>query len=443
MLWKFLKNHSRQENRNQLPRINWNNLGFLVATFWILRVALWLKNPGDKTGNLSPTPFGPAGPFFSDIFQVVQAGRFNQAYDYSTTSYPPFITAISRLLNFEPDGLKVFSIAVLTIIVWSYLINFLRSFSKEKSLPPTLILILALPILFAVARGNLDLLAIGLIGLGIVLIQQNKIAFALAAFTFASALKYWPILVLLFLINKIGKKYFFMIALFSGILTIFSGLICGYHGLRSLAHVVFFPITTYSNSSVTSQLPYSYSIFFITFLIGIFRYSKNFMHPSHDEIDAALRLLSPFEGRVFVLTIIIGLLVLNVRMKFQSSNLLIGSGAALLLTGTSYTYRGCILVLVLLIRVAFENEYFRFAFKRTGKVTFRSFNWLGGIELFLWAILLLPIDFIYARNSLISITSLAQPISLIWLITLEILYFRLPLFSSFQKTMNKQREIQG
>ncbi len=394
----------------------------LAATFlWLLRLLFWFMSPIDPTGATSLTPFGPSGPFFSDIFQVIQAGQSNRPYDLQTSSYPPFINAFSKLLIFLPPLTLVFFLLVVTSATWARILTMgFSAVERRKKVILYLTCIFSLPMLFGFFRGNLDLLASGLIGIGILAILKNRTKVAIISLGLAIALKYWPAIILIFLLRKIGWKSFLQTATVSAGLSIVSAMFIGYHKISEIIHAILVPLLTYTGANSTNQLQYSYSLKAILFFVGIGLKARNLFHPTAQEIYVADHLFTPNVQIIMILIVIAILFIFSMKSLHISSILLFGAGAALLSTGTSYTYRATIVLVVLIVRVYETGVFFR-SLKPQLQPGTRT-NFLGFLEGAAWVCILAPIDFIYGKHSLVSIESLFQPLALIFLCIVEGIY---------------------
>ena len=389
-----------------------------IIILWTTRLFMWGFSPRDPTGVTSLTPFGPSGPFFSDIFQVIQVGQTNRPYDLQASTYPPFINAFAKLFYFAPPTFLVFGLLIATSVFWA------RSFRIALALlgPKMKVVwyvtcIFSLPVLFGLFRGNLDLLVSGLIGVGTMAILRNKPKSAIIPLGLAVSLKYWPALIVLFFVRKIGWRIVLQIAALSIGLSIASAIFIGYQKLSEILHVILIPVIYYSDTNSTNQLQYSYSLKALLFFGGIGLKAENFLHPTKQEINLAAHLVSSTIQITLALIVIAALLFLAFKSLKVSSILLFGGAASLLVTGTSYTYRASVLVIVLLVRI-FEIQNFpqRLAVQHEGVTLKKVLKLIEGLA---WLGILAPIDFIYGENSAVSVESLFQPLALIFLCIVE------------------------
>jgi hypothetical protein len=391
---------------------------YVVFVLWMLRIGLWLSKPIDPTGTSSPSPFGPSGPYFSDIFQVVQAGNGRRPYDLNASSYPTLMNAISRFLHFlSPTNIALIFL-VFTSLAWTYCLYIAtnKSLIKIKYLTSISVL-LALPMLFGLFRGNVDLLVSGLVGASVFALILKKENYFIGLMALGIALKYWPALILLFLFSKIGIKVFLKTLLLSASVSIGAAFIIGYYRILDVVHALFVPVVSYAGANSTSQLPYSYSMKTLLFLLGIGLKARNFIIPTAPEISAADKFSTSQVSITLIIIMVVILCFLAFKSKRISSVLLFGSAAALLSTGTSYTYRATALLVVLLMRI-FENQTFWRFLPRNSGARLRD-NSLTLLEYLSWICILSPLDFVYANNSLVSIESFVQPLAVLGLCVIE------------------------
>ena len=390
----------------------------LVTLLWCARVFVWILSPRDPTGATSLTPFGPSGPYFSDIFQVIQVGQTNRPYDLQASTYPPIINAFAKLFFFVPPSALVFGLLIATSAFWAKSFGAALAFAEGNiKIIYYLTFIFSLPILFGLFRGNLDLLASGLISVGVVSILRDKHKSAIIPFGVAVALKYWPALIVVFFVRKIGWKPVIQIAALSTGLSIASTIIIGYHKISEVLHGILVPLLTYSGTNSTNQIPYSYSMKSLLFFAGIFLKARNFIHPTLRELALGQHFFSPADEILIIFVLIAILFFLTYKTLNVSSILLFGAAASLLSTGTSYTYRAAVLLIVLLARI-YESENFLRPFnsKSETRLVMKWFRVLEGLS---WVCILAPIDFLYGKNSSVSIESLFQPLALIFLCITE------------------------
>ena len=394
-----------------------------LAGLWIFSVYRWLSQHIDLTGVGSPGPFGPVGPLFSDIFQVFQAGAFSKPYLRGATDYPPFAVALGRLSLLIPMTFLV----LLFFVLFCFLMGLaLRPLLVRATLASRLKLLVVIffsyPILFGIARGNLDLISIALVLTSVICYSKQSKKIAILTLSIAIALKYWPVVFLLLLIKRRDLKSFALVIFFASTLTLVSTVVLGYTNLPSIIAVIFKPLLDYGASaeSLTSYT-YSYSINTLVLFVAIILMSANPLNPSVMESHHASMLVHGFT-HFFVLFISFCILtILYKKMTKTSSIFLLAGAASLLFTSTSAVYRAGILVVCLVVRMREnEDDVWRYRKKeKNSKSSNRLAQGLRLIEILSWLIVLTPTDFYYQKGTLFSTESILQPIAVIGLLTVE------------------------
>ena len=423
----LLKITSRQlENKSKTTKRILTVIGPPLMPFtalWVASIFRWTSQRLDFTGAGSPGPFGPVGPLFSDIFQVFQAGAFPKPYLGGATDYPPFAVALGRLSLLIPMTFLVFLVFVLFCFLMGLALKpFLVRATLASRLKLLVLIFFSYPILFGIARGNLDLISIALVLTSVICYSKQSKKIAILTLSIAIALKYWPVVFLLLLIKRRDLKSLVLVIFFASALTLVSTVVLGYTNLPSIIAVIFKPLLDYgvSAESLTSYT-YSYSINTLVLFVAIILMSANPLNPSVMESHHASMLVHGFT-HFFVLFISFCILtILYKKMTKTSSIFLLAGAASLLFTSTSAVYRAGILVVCLVVRMREnEDDVWRYRKKeKNSKSSNRLAQGLRLIEILSWLIVLTPTDFYYQKGTLFSTESILQPIAVIGLLTVE------------------------
>lgn len=413
------KKRTRKPGPSQYKRWYFR-LCLTLSLIWLTRLLVWFLQANNDPEHTVPTPFGPSPPFFSDVFQVFQASRYPKPYNFLASSYPPLASAFSHSFNFLTDGLKVMMIAEISLMLWIWIFKKTTDLLHDGESKYVLYLVFfSLPFLFSIFRGNLDLLATGFLGWGLIKISNGQKRITCIAFSFAIALKYWPILIVIFLWKKIGIKVIIASVFGAFLISVLSAWVCGYHDFHSITHVLLLPIGEYALSGGTNQIAYSYSLSSIFFFIAIFAKSTHPFHPNGLDISEAQNILTSNFFLMFKITFLLIAFSISKTSQKISSLVLYGTSAALLLTNTSFTYRGTVLIMLLLLRFETEHKWTRFIGAKKWVDSGLQTKFCICLEGLAWIFIFAPLDFFYVSGSSISAESVLQPLSVLALMFIE------------------------
>ena len=394
---------------------------------WLGVVILWLSRARDDTGSVNPSPFGPIGAAFSDMMQIFQAGKFHDPYIYSAVNYPPLPLAIIWLFPFLSVGLLVFAISTMSLsLLWWLASSIDLGVGAREKILKFLIFALPYPVLFSVIRGNLDLLASVLVGFSALSIKKSKFKSAGLLLGFAISLKAWPAVFLLYFLSR--KNYKGILVCFGSglILTFCSFWILGYPHPREQFSLLRNTLGYLNGSPSSSTFIYSYSFSALIF-VGILVVNRYFHHfDLHHTLSSSLNFFSSYEYMLVFSMLLIILLYAAFKSTRSESVFFYCSGISLLCSSVSYTYRGSILVVALIVRAHYSKDLLRLNSKTEENAPYqRQWPWLMRyVEKISWVCILAPTTFIYANGTLLSTSSVLQPLSLLYLLAIEFYFER-------------------
>jgi hypothetical protein len=396
-----------------------------IAGFWALSLILWLLGQADFTGSTNPSPFGPIAPAFSDIFQIFQAGQFDFPYDFGAVNYPPLSVALIRFLEPLSLGFAAIFISAISYGIFLWMSDGIKSNrSLNGRLGHLLLFAAPYPIVFALIRGNLDLFAAVLVGLSFIAYNKNRFYISTFFLAIAVALKIWPIVFLLLLVRE--KRWsLILVCTFVGVtITSFSYSVLGYAGLNQQFKLLT-ELPDITNGAVgSSTFSYSFSIGAVFFVSYLFAISVSHLTPSDVDIVNSFDFIQ--SKMYFTITgiFLFLLLLLIFRSRRQESIFLYCAALALLLPNVSYTYRASILIICVIIRIELTGHFYRINDLQSRGVLQKDWRaiLLRLCETLSWICILSPTTFYYAKDSLLSISSLIQPLSLIFIVLIEVFY---------------------
>jgi len=401
----------------------------IFGLMWLVSIIRWVSKQHDSTGTLKTGPFGPIGPFFSDMYQVLQSGANTKPYTYGSTDYPPLSVAIGQLTRFLPITIVVLSLLAITVLVSTIPLKEFKfgkfNWLKLKSL---VVLTFSYPIIFGLLRGNYDLLAIALTLAAIYEYKKQMYLPSIIYLSFAVSLKYWPVLFVLIYLKDRRFNLVLKTLFSSMILTVTSCVVLNYYSLRDIFHVSTKSLLDYgTNSTSLSSYAFSYSINSILLVLFILIVAKRPSSPTTSELHQALDFSQGLVKYFLVLLILGTSIYLFNRFRKLSSLCLLVSSLTLILTSTSATYRGGILIACLLVR-ALEGDRTFLRFQGPIRQSLYSKNQirlLRYLEAVAWLCILAPADFFYQSGTFFSTTSILQPLSTIAIVLVEYFYARI------------------
>jgi hypothetical protein len=382
-------------------------LFFLISISWYAILLLkWYLNKKDPVGNDNLTPFGPSGPIFSDFYQIATLASFNSVYESSATNYPPLGILLLKLLsNFTYLG------AFLLIVFFcaGVLIGNFGFFNKNEVLN-ILITLISFPFLFAIARGNLDLLACAFVFLAIASFRNDKNLWAIIFLSIAVALKLWPIVFVLIFLKK-GFKDALIVGISSFVLSISSFFILGHQSFTLFLKVIFSALFS-GNAGTTMEFQNTYSIKTLFVLFHMLFNSNSPMSPDKVDFANALSFANGPYGAIILIFLLFFLVFLVIKVNEFKYKYFFTSTIVLLVSSPSYVYRGIILI------YAFQLLYMETVLN-PHRLNFKAFSLNSSkIKIFLWLLLFAPTSFFYFSEKAVSTSSLIVPLSLISLLFL-------------------------
>jgi len=408
---------------------------YVLIIFWVINLTTWIVGPRDDTGSRHPSPFGPIGPALSDMMQIFQAGMFKKPYIYSAVNYPPLSLALIRIVPFISIGILVLLLSALSLgILWWLSADLKMNNKNGSSLGYYLVFVIPYPVVCALVRGNIDLLASVLVGISVLREKRNCKLSAGLFIGFAIGLKVWPVVFLLYFLKRRRFKICLISISFAAVLTFVSFCILGYTSPLIQISLLLKTLGYFNGASSYNTFIYSYSLSALIFVLML---TKNIIFNKlgvlHSVSDS-LHFFSSFEYIIIFSLFLLILLVLIFRSKSNDSIFLYCSGIALLCSSLSYTYRGSILVIALIMRTKYSPDILRMNLSETSNITSLKLFYRSArqLEKFAWVCILAPTTFVYAPNSLLSTSSVLQPLSLMYLLGVEFYYERQTQRSSAQ-----------
>ena len=204
--------------------------GVTTVALSILGFLLWVINlqPDRGLGWPRNTPFFLSEYRFSDFTQLFISSQYSDPYSVAGVTYPPFGLLLMDLLGFlsARQGQIIFLCAAMAVTftcIWKALSVRTDLINREK-VTMSVTFTLSFPILFALDRGNLDLIVIALILLSVwINLTHGNSYISGITFGIASAIKVYPLFLLPALLYKKWDAKF----LASTAVTFFSATVFG------------------------------------------------------------------------------------------------------------------------------------------------------------------------------------------------------------------------
>ena len=393
-----------------------------VLIFWTICIGSWLLRPRDDTGGSNPSPFAQIGPAFSDVMQIFQAGKFSTPYIYGAVNYPP--TALYLIRLFGPLSIGFAALFVLAlpfgILMW-LTSGFGLSRKGFRRYLQSLPIICSYPIIFALVRGNLDLLVVGLVGAALHFYLGGKYRrTALGLLAIVAALKFWPFVLIIFVVKK--RDYFGAVIIVSGalLLTFLFSYLLGYHTISEDLKIIKDTLGLFNSTASINTFIYSYSLGGLLLALSVFITSHFSIHPNVHELSQGYHFIESRDYLLILMTSIVLIVILIWKSKRDDSIILYCSSLALFESSVSYAYRASILIICLLFRVNQSHSVFR-VWKQPGvhgDKPLQAKVW-GGLEVFSWICILAPTTFYYVKGTGFSTSSVLQPSALILILIIE------------------------
>jgi hypothetical protein len=409
-LWLGVFARKRSEvSTSQLPMIsNKGKFQFLLVSisFYTFLFLKWYLGDKDPTGKMNLTPFGPSGPIFSDFYQIATIASFNNIYESSTTNYPPFGILLLKIFN------NFSYLAALVMIVFfcaGVLVGNFK-FSWKNGILNFFITLFSFPFLFAVARGNLDLIACAILILALAAFKNNKYTWAVILLAIAIALKLWPIVFVAIFLKK-SLRLAALVGITSFILSILSFLILGHQSLMLFIKVIFSALFS-GNAGTSMEFQNTYSIKTLFVLFHMLLNSSSPMSPDKIDFTKALNFANGIYGVFFLLLLLCFIIFLIKKTNELKYQVFFTSTIVLLISSPSYIYRGIILI------YAFQLLYEE-ADSNPDRIKLRVISIdASKLKSVLWLFIFAPTSFYYFSEKAVSISSLVVPLSLLSLLLL-------------------------
>lgn len=286
---------------------------------------------------------------FSDFFQIDILGR-GEPYEMANSNYPPFPIALAKVFSFIPAQLLfilVFVGALGSIIGIS--IATLRTSKHVSGYVAPLFIALNFPVIFGLDRGNLELPTIALLMWAIVLSLVSRGRVSTILLGTATALKLFPIILFgtLFSIKRYRMQLLWA-ALIAVILTIISGLLFGMGPVETAKRLLL--TGSVGDMPISQKESWGYSLNSGLLL------AADVLFRDLDKLQTLNVLLGSRTWLIITVSLWAACLVWATFIeKIVWRKVAIASAATLVFAGTTFQYRGAILLLPLIL-VAITKE---------------------------------------------------------------------------------------
>ena len=208
-----LKILSRAARPNMINQGSREIIKASYKTFFILSGAgllLWglSLQPATKSGWPRNNPFFLGQYRFSDLTQIFLSSQFADPYTSANVTYPPFGMLLFDVFGFlSAKQATIFFISAVLAVIFSVFVRILQlriDFNMKEKISTVAMLMLSFPLLFAIDRGNLDLLLTALLLLAVWVNDKEGQSYRAGLLIgLASAIKIYPLLLLpVFYYNK-------------------------------------------------------------------------------------------------------------------------------------------------------------------------------------------------------------------------------------------------
>jgi hypothetical protein len=402
----FARKKSENDESVSVAIATRTKLLFLLVSIscYALLLAKWFFNERDPVGARNLTPFGPSGPLFSDFFQITTLASFNGIYESTFTNYPPFGILLLKALS----DLSFFVVFIIIVFFCAGVLIGNFNFFNKTGILDALIALTAFPFLFAIARGNLDLLACALVILSIASFKSERNNWAIIFLSVAIALKLWPIVFVLIFLKK-GFREPLIIGFTSFVLSVISYIILGHQSFALFFKVILSALFS-GNAGTSMEFQNTFSVKTLFVLFHMIFNSKFPIFPDKSDFTTALSFANGLYGAailIFLLFFVLFLFRKTGELKYQ---FFFASSIVLLISSPSYVYRGIILIYAFqLLYCEAESHTIRM------KLKFFLIN-LSRLKIFLWLLIFVPTSFYYFSEKAVSTSSLIVPLSLLILL---------------------------
>ena len=379
---------------------------FLLVSIscYALLLAKWFFNERDPVGARNLTPFGPSGPLFSDFFQIATLASFNGVYESTFTNYPPFGIFMLKALS----DLSLFVVFIIIVFFCAGVLIGKFNFFNKTGILDALIALTAFPFLFAIARGNLDLLACALVILSIASFKSERNTWAIVFLSVAIALKLWPIVFVLIFLKK-GFREPLIIGFISFVLSFISYIILGHQSFVLFFKVILSALFS-GNAGTSMEFQNTFSVKTLFVLFHMLFNSKYPTSPDKNDFTSALSFANGLYGSTILIFLLFFVLFLFRKTSELEYQFFFASSIVLLISSPSYVYRGIILI------YAFQLLYSE-AESHTNRMNLKFFSIdLSRLKICLWLLIFVPTSFYYFSEKAVSTSSLIVPVSLLILL---------------------------
>lgn len=208
-----LKILSRAARPNMINQGSREIIKASYKTFFILSGAgliLWglSLQPAIKSGWPRNNPFFLSQYRFSDLTQIFLSSQFADPYTSANVTYPPFGMLLFDVFGFlSAKQATILFISAALAVIFSVFVRILQlriDFNMKEKIPTVSMLVLSFPLLFAIDRGNLDLVLTALLLLAVWVNDKEGQSYRAGLLIgLASAIKIYPLLLLpVFYYNK-------------------------------------------------------------------------------------------------------------------------------------------------------------------------------------------------------------------------------------------------
>lgn len=196
---------SNQGSRNVI-KASYKTL-FTLSGVGVLLWSLAIQ-PATHSGWPRNNPFFLSQYRYSDLTQIFLSSQFSDPYTVASVSYPPFGMLIFDLFGFlSAKQATILFISASFAVIFSVSVRILQlriDFNMKEKIATVAMLLLSFPLLFAIERGNLDLVLTALLLLAVWENDKEGPSYRAGLLIgLASAIKIYPLLLLpIFYFNK-------------------------------------------------------------------------------------------------------------------------------------------------------------------------------------------------------------------------------------------------
>lgn len=373
----------------------------LVAIFrWVILSSLQRGVP-NVVSYANNTPFAQSGPQFSDFYQILFASAQKNPYLHKAIDYPQAALVVVRSLVRFPDSV---ALAIFLAVSLGMVFGALW-WQKRLSTATRLVLLSSFPILYAIDRANLDILAVALLAVAVGCHERfQKLAGLLIGI--AGAIKLWPLAFLVpFILRKEYRRVAIVGVLAAGGLTLVGQLVYGGSPFGALTSATRLTPNLTSNFFEHNVSLQALTTIVYSVILGKGGNVSGLAHPV-----------------TIVMSGIIGIFLLwnMLRHDNLSKRLLAAALFVILIPNMSFVYRAsCLIVPIIANSSQFDDEI-------------SSTSWWSVAS---WVMVLAPTAISYFPNSGTSTDSLIVPVALLCLTLVELRPSKEPAVAIFNRTI--------